>query len=332
MRNGVVQAAGLKQPTRVYPKPLVVFVHPGSLCGSLQTAHDWHPKWSRYAEIRREQICAEFAFLDAHKVVVIGTELDDEIARYPAVQNSVGQAQRRYEAGPQAKELRKVAQKIWQQCPDRTQSILVTGAWADPEDGCAWTVYRGFRRLVRKAVPVRLSPLAVRHNISRREIESGPVHPLGNSAKKVRWHVGRDSAALAHNERLLQEHIRATPAWGELGERLKLIGGMVVCAAFEEDMKLILREARTWLPTPAEILLTRGEDCRCHQNALHLWETNRGLDVCTGYALSKDGIWRSHSWCFDRRRYRIMETTKKRVAYHGAVLPRKEILRRISDM
>ena len=315
-----------------FPKPLLVFVHPGSLGGSFQTAHDWHPKWSRYAETRREQICTEFAFLDARKVVILGTELDDEIAQYPELQNAVAKARRRYKAGPQEKELREVARQIWKEHADKARSIRVTGAWADPEDGCAWTVYWEFRRLAGKEVPVRLSPLAARHNISRREIESGPVHPLANSPNKVRWHVGRDSAAFAHNERLLREHIRINPAWRELGARLKLIGGMAVCAAFEEDMGLILRAGRTWVAAQREILLERGEHCRCHQNVLQLWETTRGLDVCTGYALSKDGIWRSHSWCFDRTKYRIIETTKKRVAYHGAVLNRKEALHRLSDV
>ena len=326
-----MNTARLKRSISGYPKPLLVLVHPGSLCGSFQTAHDWHPGWSRYAETRREQICAEFTFLDTHKVVVLGTELDDEIAHYPTIKNTVAKAQRQYEGAPQEKDLRKVAQVIWKEHSDKTRSICVTGAWADSEDGCAWTMYREFRRLVGKDVSVRLSLLAARHNISRREIRSGPIHPLGNSPGKVRWHVSRDPAAFAHNERLLEQHTRANPAWHELAKRLKLIGGTAVCAAFEEDMRLILREGKTWLPMQREIVLARGEDCRCHQNVLNLWGTNRGLDVCTGYALSKDGIWRSHSWCFDWKRYRIIETTEKRVAYHGAVLERKEILGRLSD-
>lgn len=322
----------MKKSAGAHPKPLLVLVHPGSLCGSFQTAHDWHPKWSQYAETRREQICTEFAFLDAHKVVVLGTELDDEIVRYPTIRSAVAKELRRYQAGPHEKELRRAACRIWKELSDKALRVQISGAWADSEDGCAWTVYREFRRLVGKGVPVRLSPLAARHNLSHREIERGPIHPLGNAQGKVRWHVGRAAAAFAHNERLLQAHIRINPAWRELSDRLKLIGGTVVCAAFEEDMKLILRKGRTWVPAQKDIMLVRGEDCRCHQNALYLWETNRGLDACTGYALSKDGIWRSHSWCFDRVRYRIIETTEERVAYHGAVLERKEILGRLSEL
>ena len=113
-------------------KPLLVFVHPGSLCGSYQTAHDWHPKWSAYAETRRKQICTEFAFLDAHKIVVVGTELDDEIPQHPEVLNAVSRAERKYKAGPQNEELRKVARRIWREHSHNAHSIRVTGAWADP--------------------------------------------------------------------------------------------------------------------------------------------------------------------------------------------------------
>lgn len=321
----------LKESTQIFPKPLVVLVHPGSLCGSFQTAHDWHPNWSYYARTRRAQIWANFTFLDAHKAVILGTELDDEIGRYPDVRNAVAKAQWRYEAGSQETELRKAARHIWREHSDKTLSIHVTGAWADADDGCAWTVFREFRRLAGKAVPVKLSSLVARHNISRRHIERGPVHPLGNSAERVRWHVSRDAAAFEHNERRLQNYIRANPAWRDLGERLKFIGGTVVCPTFEEDLELILRKGKTWLPLQKQIVLARGERSRCHQNVLRLWEMNPHFRVCTGYALSKDGIWRSHSWCFDPAAYRILETTGKRIAYHGAFLGRREIRRRISE-
>ncbi|MBK7092438.1 MAG: hypothetical protein IPH59_12085 [bacterium] len=311
------------------PKPLLVFVHPGSLCGSYQTAHDWHPNWHRYAETRRAQICTEFAFLDAHKVVVLGSELDDEIPQYPAVQNAVLRAERTYRAGPLDEELRKTARRIWREHSHKSLSVRVTGAWADREDGCAWIVYRELRRL--GGGQVILSPLAARFDVPEFEIQTGAVHPVESVPIKSAG-VSRDSAALAHNERLLREHIRTNPAWRELGDRLKLIGGTAVCAAFEEDMNLVLRAGVTWAPIQKDILLIRGENCRCHQNVLRLWEANPDLKACTGYALSKDGIWRSHSWCFDQSIHRIVETTGKRVAYHGAVLKRRQVLRRLLEL
>jgi hypothetical protein len=303
-----------------HPKPLLVFVHPGSLCGSYQTAHDWHKKWGPYAETRRKQLCAEFTFLDAYKVVVSGSELDDEIPQYLEVQQAVSCANRKYHAGADEAELLLASRKIWRDFSDRAVSIIVTGAWADPQGGCAWTVYQELRRMSKRRLAVRLSSLAARHDVPDEEIEAGPIHPFGNSRSRVHWHVAQDREAFELNEIHLRHHSEQTPEWEILGERLKAIGGTVVCATLEEDIRLILRHGKTWAPLQKDIVVRRGEAIRCHDNSILLQAANPHLHVCTGYALSKDGIWRSHSWCFEPPTYRIVETTMKRVAYHGAVI------------
>jgi hypothetical protein len=305
-----------------YPKPLLVLVHPGSLCGSYQTAHDWHKDWGRYAKMRREQLCAEFTFLDAYKAVLLGPELDDEVPRYPNVQVAVSSANRRYNAGDTETGLIQAAQRTIRDFSDRANSIIVTGAWADRASGCAWTVYKELRRLSRNRLKVRLSKLAARYDISEAEIEAGATHPLGNSPSQVRWHVVRDREAFERNENHLRYHSTQTPEWEILSHRLKAIGGTVVSAAFEEDIHLILRHGKTWVPLQKDIILRRGEAIRCHDNSVLFQAAHPHLHVCTGYALSNDGIWRSHSWCFEQRTCSIIETTVKRVAYHGAILVR----------
>lgn len=160
-----------------YPKPLLVLVHPGSLCGSYQTAHDWHKDWGHYAETRREQLCAEFRLLDAYKAVVLGSELDDEIPRFREVQEAVSRANRKYEAEADEAELLLAARRIWRDFSDRANSIIITGAWADPQDGCAWTMYQELRRLSKNRLAVRLSPLAARFGIPEPEIEAGSFRP-----------------------------------------------------------------------------------------------------------------------------------------------------------
>ena len=77
----------------LHPKPLLVLVHPGSLCGSYQTANDWHKDWGRYVQIRRQQLCGEFTFLDAYKVAILGSDLDDEIPQFAEVQEAVSCAE-----------------------------------------------------------------------------------------------------------------------------------------------------------------------------------------------------------------------------------------------
>lgn len=306
----------------LYPKPLLVLVHPGSLCGSFQTANDWYKGWGRYARTRRMQLCAEFTFLDAYKTVVSGSDLDDEIPRFAEVQKAVSCANRTYRAGETEEGLRRAAESIWRDFSDRANSIIVTGAWADCKDGCAWTVCQVLRRLSRNRLKVGLSPLAARYDIQGAEIEAGAVHPLGNRVSRVRWHVTRDREAHDLNENHLRHHSARTPEWKILGQRLKAIGGTVVCATFEEDVQLILDRGKTWVPLQKEIVLIRGEAIRCHDNSILLQEAYPHLYLCTGYALSNDGIWRSHSWCFEQQTYSILETTMRRAAYHGAVLIR----------
>ena len=268
------------------------------------------------------QLCAEFTFLDAYKAVVSGSDLDDEIPRFAEVQEAVSCADRTYRAGETEAGLRCAAQRILRDFSGRTHSIIVTGAWADRKNGCAWMVCQQLRRLSRNRLKVGLSPLAARYDLQGAEIEARAVHPLGNRVSRVRWHVTRDREAHDLNESHLRHHSARTPEWDILGPRLKAIGGTVVCATFEEDIQLILDHGKTWVPLQKEIVLIRGEAIRCHENSILLQAANPHLHVYTGYALSNDGIWRSHSWCFEEQTYRIIETTVKRVAYHGAILIR----------
>jgi hypothetical protein len=70
----------------------------------------------------------------------------------------------------------------------------------------------------------------------------------------------------------------------------------------------------------------RGKESRCHQNVaeLHLAETYEGARIATGYGLSVDDVWRSHSWLV--RGNDIIETTESRVLYFGRVLPMEAAL------
>lgn len=89
----------------------------------------------------------------------------------------------------------------------------------------------------------------------------------------------------------------------------------------EEDYENIMKYGQFWLGKSA--LLMKGVRSRCHNNACRLWINNKhNTRICTGYALSKDGIWRQHSWLImlNRASNKIIETTVKRVAYFGFVM------------
>lgn len=131
-------------------------------------------------------------------------------------------------------------------------------------------------------------------------------------------------------ERLLHDQ-RQLPQFRELHEILLSIGGYETCFPdFEEDMRAILERAYFRKGTSRVV---KGQANHCHANAAYIYWENRkkeDLRICTGYALSMDGIWRQHSWVLRTYRNRtqlrqqVIETTQKRVAYFGFELTEEE--------
>ena len=115
---------------------------------------------------------------------------------------------------------------------------------------------------------------------------------------------------------------RRTGARCPLKEILLDIGGWAVCVPHvEPDLANILARGRRF---PGKSIMMKGEPCRCHENSALCWDTNRdSCNICTGYALTRDGMWRQHSWVVTRTGI-VVETTMKRVQYFGFVLNHTE--------
>ena len=117
----------------------------------------------------------------------------------------------------------------------------------------------------------------------------------------------------------------------DLEEELLCFGGYsVVLPDIEEDANAIL--TRGYLRNGQSRMMV-GRPSQCHANTADLWEQNQkdhDVTICTGYALSPDGLWRQHSWLLHRydtgkqRRERVIETTVKRLAYFGFELTQQE--------
>lgn len=109
----------------------------------------------------------------------------------------------------------------------------------------------------------------------------------------------------------------------DLRQKLLDFAGEAVCLpVYEEDLDNILNYGQFWVGN--NVKLMRGEPSQCHANSANLWEQNKDATrICTGYALSPDGMWRQHSWLVwhKARSNQIVETTVKRVAYYGFVMP-----------
>lgn len=111
-----------------------------------------------------------------------------------------------------------------------------------------------------------------------------------------------------------------------LEEKLLELGGRCVVYIGEPDLEALLARGRAFGGAARLIL---GQPCQCHMNAADLWEAHRGkLAIVTGYALSRDGLWRQHSWLLrthpTAHQRSIIETTARRERYYGFVLDERE--------
>lgn len=114
------------------------------------------------------------------------------------------------------------------------------------------------------------------------------------------------------------EHTRGHGPNQELKDILLDIGGWAALVPrIEPDLDKLLERGRRF---PGRSTTMRGEPSRCHSNSAFCWDENRELcSICTGYALSRDGMWRQHSWVYTNSG-RVVETTLKRVQYFGYVM------------
>lgn len=95
------------------------------------------------------------------------------------------------------------------------------------------------------------------------------------------------------------------------------IGGWGVCIRQEPDLEKIVERGYRF---PGRSKSMKGQPCQCHSNSAFCWDENRNLcTICTGYALSRDGMWRQHSWVWTNDGV-VVETTEKRIAYWGYIM------------
>jgi hypothetical protein len=117
-------------------------------------------------------------------------------------------------------------------------------------------------------------------------------------------------------------------------KKILTFGGEEVCMPHidqfvEDEYNEMLERGQLWYGDRIKML--KGEPHRCHSNSAELWVANKNnpdekVLLATGYALSKDGLWRQHSWLvrIKPRANQIIETTEKRIAYFGYLLNEEE--------
>lgn len=133
------------------------------------------------------------------------------------------------------------------------------------------------------------------------------------------WYVDSPQASNPKEQEAMNEALI-------LRDRLLGFGGDLACMAlYDPDYQAIMERGQFWYGDHTRF--RRGRPSQCHSNSALLWDTNsERFRIATGYALSDDGCWRSHSWVVEplKTKYRIWETTEPRIAYFGFVMTPEE--------
>lgn len=112
----------------------------------------------------------------------------------------------------------------------------------------------------------------------------------------------------------------------KLRDRLLTFGGNIACMDLTDMHYNAIMERGQYFYGEG-IHHTKGLPSQCHYNACAFWAKHQlRMRIATGYALSKDGCWRQHSWLVEplKVKYRIWETTEDRIAYFGVILTPEE--------
>lgn len=121
-------------------------------------------------------------------------------------------------------------------------------------------------------------------------------------------------------------HIKFDERMFDLRKKLLSFAGSEVCMpVVDGDLDNILSRGQIWYGDRIQMRI--GQQSRCHENSSRLWKNNKDRYVlCTGYALTPDGMWRSHSWLVEprTRKSRIIETTVPRILYFGFAMSKEQ--------
>ena len=132
---------------------LLVVVHPGSLCGSLWTSG------LQGCQAITDRLLAEVRDWKGPRVAVYG-DLEDELDEYREVGDVIYDIADVIDGDPDEAGLAQATKDILKLHPAKTlRRVLVTGAWADPKDGCVTEVAKALRKLT-PGLAVEISPLA----------------------------------------------------------------------------------------------------------------------------------------------------------------------------
>lgn len=122
-------------------------------------------------------------------------------------------------------------------------------------------------------------------------------------------------------DRVESQGAEARAGYEQLVAAIGPAAGQLVVPTREPDphLPLLLSAGRRLPSRPAR--LVDGEPNQCHLNSAAYFDADpHGLRIETGYALSDDGLWRSHTWVRRLSDGCVLDTTSVRDAYWGVPL------------
>lgn len=189
--------------------------------------------------------------------------------------------------------------------------------------------------------------------------EQAELHPLDLDTELINWEQLTEFLCTCFHRNRLRASLPAIPSddlwvelsdeqcWGPLSlhpqqnrpiketvpvplfpleHKLLTYGGARMIYRFESDLAELLKSGRIFNEA---VEFFPGEAGNCHHNSANLWNENRAeRTIATGYALSKDNMWRQHSWLIQThpttKQCSIIETTLQRIKYFGITLTSRE--------
>jgi len=138
-------------------------------------------------------------------------------------------------------------------------------------------------------------------------------------------HYSLNSERKEFLETKLKEGMFQCSLWDDLNTKLETIESNTIILPrdlYPLEIKRLLRRGEEF---GKSTLFHFGETSRCHQNSIEFYlDGENNYKLCTGFALSNDGLWRSHTWLINEDNLPV-ETTVGRERYFGVVLDKKKL-------
>ena len=165
-------------------------------------------------------------------------------------------------------------------------------------------------------------PLHLAQDVKDAKIEIPETIPMSNewkkNQKKMFWWGNPD---LYNSKEFKQENELRTRLI-EIGGENAAINGIDISFKNINIFDLIFNYGQLLYAGYDVIIDPFSNYNNCHISSKIFYSANKNsVKICTGYALSDDGLWREHSWIITKNKCIIERTHIRRLAYYGVVLP-----------